>query len=490
MQKKSLWLTEITNQKEKKLNENIEVDVLIIGGGMTGITTAYHLKDSPLSICIVDQDRVGYGVTSKTTGKLNYLQETIYSTLEKEYSYEIANLYYKSQRHAIKIVKDIVERENIDCNFEKVSSYVFTDQESEVKKLIKEKSILESMGEKVESHKTLTEKINSIYAISVGNTAVFHPLKYLLSLKQICLKHNIKIYESTKIYDIKEEKDYYICKANNYEIKAKKVVLACHYPFFLLPFFMPIKTYIEKSYITASKAQKNEKKTYITSTNPTKSIRYYENKNPYFIYLSNSHKICNHLEEKENFDQVVKEARMMNFDPQYVWSNIDIMTYDHLPFIGEIKKNLLIGTGYNTWGMTNGTIAGYVISNLILGKENHYEKLFDPKRKSFKNKILSYPNNLLSNIKGYIPNKLAKDKKWYPTTLEFIKKDGKNLAVYKDEKGEHIVSTKCPHMGCTLIFNEVEKTWDCPCHASRFNIDGKCIKGPSLYDISYKKTDK
>ncbi len=491
MQKKSIWLKNMHTTKEQKLNQNIEVDVLIIGGGITGLTTAYHLKDSGLSICLVDQDKVGYGVSSKTTGKLNYLQELIYSKLEKEYSYQAAVLYYKSQRHAIKIVKDIIEQEQISCDFERVSSYVITDSKEEAKNLIKERSILESMGEKVEEHYNIEEKLNSFYAISVNNTAVFHPLKYLLALKDICMKNNIQIYESTKIYKIKKEKEYYVCKANKNEIRAKKVVLACHYPFFLFPFFMPIKTYIEKSYMTASKIEKNQKKTYITSKEPTKSIRYHEDYKPYFIYLSNSHKTCNDLNEVENFQSIIKEVKKMDINPEYIWSNVDIMTYDNLPFIGKLKENLYIGTGYNTWGMTNGTIAGYILSDLILEKENPYIKLFSPNRKSFKKKLKSYPSNMFVSLKGYIQNKLVKKKKWYQDDIKFTKKGGKNVAIYKDEDGEHMVYTKCPHMGCTLVFNEIEKTWDCPCHASRFNIDGKCIKGPSLYDISYKKkTDK
>jgi Rieske Fe-S protein len=319
---------------------------------------------------------------------------------------------------------------------------------------------------------------------------VFHPLKYLLSLKEICLKNGIQIYESTKIYKIQKEKEGYICKTNNHKIKAKKVVLACHYPFFVFPFFMPIKTYIEKSYITASKVEKNEKKTYITSKNPTKSIRYYEDKIPYLIYLRNSHKIGNDLNEEKNFSDTLLDAEKKNLKPEYIWSNTDIMTYDQLPFIGKIGKNLFIATGYNTWGMTNGTIAGQIISDLILEKENPYENLFNPHRKSFKNKVKTYPKNIFMNTKSYLQNKLFKKKKWYPNTLTFKIKHGKSIAIYKENGKEHIVYTKCPHMGCTLVFNEFEKTWDCPCHASKFDIDGKCIQGPSLYDIGYKKADK
>ncbi len=167
------------------------------------------------------------------------------------------------------------------------------------------------------------------------------------------------------------------------------------------------------------------------------------------------------------------------------YTNTDIMTIDHLPYIGKIKENLYLATGYNTWGITNSIIAAKIISDLLVNKENEYAKLFNPLRKSlaFFSKI---PYYILCQTKSFLGPKLNRRKSWYKNNLKIENKQGHNIAIYIDEKNhKHTVYTTCPHLGCTLIFNEEEKTWDCPCHSSRFDIDGKCIKGPSLKDITY-----
>jgi len=493
MKNKSLWLDNVEENNYEKLTKDIKCDVLIIGGGMTGISTAYHLKNSNLKVCLVDRDLVGHGVTSKTTGKLNYLQELILYKISKYVSKETAKIYFESQVEAIKIIEDIISNEKIDCNFEKVLSFIFTNRESEIKKIQKQKEILESFGVKVYEHKSIPINVGCKYAISVDDTAVFHPIKYLLKLKEICVQKKISIYEKTKITAISRDKNNYICKtSSNNTITANKIVIASHYPYFLLPFFMPTKTSIEKSYVSASKIDEVKSFTAITSNTPIKSIRYHAaKKNNYLIYLNGSHKTCNNYDENANFNKLKKDLKKFKIEPQYIWSNHDIMTYDYIPFIGRIEKNnncFLIGTGYNTWGMTNGSIAGKIISDIILENKNKYEELFDPRRSINTSKVLKYPLYLGVNAKAFIETKVSKNKPWYKDNIEFKKTDGDNIAIYTSEKNtKHIVYNTCPHLKCSLIFNEVEKTWDCPCHGSRFNIDGKVIFGPANYDISYKK---
>lgn len=492
MKKESIWTKNLKFRNIIKLNKDIDVDVLIIGGGITGLTTAYYLKDSNLNVCLVEKNYIGMGVTSKTTGKINYLQETIYSDLTSKYSFETAKKYYESQKYAIGKIKKIIDSENIKCNFDKVESYIFTNDKNEINKIKNEKAILEKLNCKVKEHKNISINLKSKYAISVNDTYVFHPIKFLYSLKNICEKNNVKIYEQTKILNIKNENNNYICNTENNKIKAKKVIIACHYPFFLLPYMMPLKVYSEKSYITASITNKYKKETFITSKIPTKSIRYHKDKGSYLLYLSNSHGTSNNLNIKSNFDKVLKELKKLKLHPEYIWSNEDLITVDKIPYIGKIEKNnnnLLLGTGYNTWGMTNGILAGCILSDMVLGKHNKYESLTDPLRAI----NLVNTGNILINIgksaKGFIENKVNKNKSWYNKNIKFETRNGKNIAIYNDGKKEHIVYSTCPHMKCTLIFNEIEKTWDCPCHASRFDLDGKCIKGPSNYDISYKEKD-
>ncbi len=485
METKSIWLNNFDKVTCPKLDKNIETDVLIIGGGMTGISTAYHLINQNLKVCVAEKNIIGNGVTARTTGKLTFLQENLCSKIKLYCGKNKAKDYLESQIEAINIVREIIEKENIICNLEKVDSYIFSNEH--VDKLLKEKELITSLGIDVISSNKLPIKdnINCFYA---HDTYVFHPLKYLNKLKDICLSNGVDIYEETEIFSIEKENDYYICKTDKNKIICKYVVLALHYPYFLKPFWLPFKTYIEKSYIEAFKVDKNYKFSAITISKPVISIRYYSDSNKHYqLYLNNSHNLCIKEDERKNFSELLNSK---NIHPSFLWSNNDIMTSDSLPYIGTIDNDntFLIGTGYNTWGMTNGSIAGKVLSDIILNKENKYIELFNPKRGINLGKIINFPLILGSNSYSFIKSKLSKNKKWYSSKVRFEKRDGNSVAIYIDDnKKEHIVYNRCPHLKCSLIFNEIEKTWDCPCHGSRFDINGNVIEGPSNYNITYKK---
>jgi len=482
MNTNSIWINDITLGKSNKLNKDIDVDVLIIGGGITGISTAYHLMNSNLKVALVERDRIGMGITSRSTAKITYLQENIYSKLNKSFGYDVAKKYFDSQKDAIKILKNIVDTNNISCDLFESESYLFTDDKEKIKDVKLEKDILKRFGSKVYESSMLPNSNKIKYAISVSGTYVFHPLKYLYSLKKLLLKNKINIYENSKVDSIEKEDGYYICKVNNFFIKTKKVVLALHYPYFLFPYLFPFKTTLEKSYIGVNKVDKDFHFNAINTSKPTKSIRYHKDiDDVYEINLVGSHNIAFKNNDKNNFS-LLEDKKYL-----YLWSNIDIITNDYLPLIGKIDDNLLIGTGYNTWGMTNGSIAGKVLSDIILKKSNKYIDLFNPKRGINSSNIINFPVTLFSNMKSFVGSKINRNKSWYSNNVRFDTMNGKNVGIYVDDNNiKHIVYNKCPHLGCSLEFNEVEKTWDCPCHGSRFDLDGKCINGPSNYDISYK----
>ncbi len=443
MKYQSLWQLE-DDDKENCLDKDIDVDVLIIGGGITGLSTLYFLKDSNLRVALVEASRCYHGVSLYTTGKITYLQELVYQKLVKKYGFDVAKKYLTSQLEAIDLLVKIINEEKIDCDLEKVNSYVVARNKKDLKKVEKEKETLEKMGVKV---------FKSKWAIGVMDTYVFQPIKYLKRIKEIGKKSGKEIYEMTRIKEMVKIEDGYICKTDKNTIKAKLVVVACHYPFFLKPYLMPVKVRCEKSYITASKS-KNLGYSWISSDG-NYSARYHHN---YIINLGGSYNIANKLKEKKNFERVIEYTKNRGLIPSYVWKNDDMISVDGMPYIGKIEKNndsLLMGTAYNTWGMTNGTLAGKLISDMILGKYNKYENLFDPLRVNIWQHSWALMINSLLNIKGFMESKIV---------------------------GSH----KCPHMGCSLVYNSVNNTWDCPCHASRFWKDGNLIKGPSKENMKFK----
>lgn len=457
---------EITETKE--LN-NVNTDILIIGGGITGLTIAYYLKDSKKIITIIDKSTIGSGITAKTTAKITYLQQDIYRKLTNIHGKYISKKYYKSQKEAINQILKIIKDNNIECDLEKVDSILFTN--NNISKLEQEKNILETYGETTKEYKDNFIKKGYLF----NNTYTFNPIKYLNSLKKI-VKPKVSIYENTIATNIKKEDNTYIIKTNKGMISSKIVVLACHYPFFIIPNLFPLKTYIEREYVCSSKVKEHKNITMINIDKELYSIRYYKD---YLIYGSNDHRLTSKIDYWKNYQKSKEDfIKYFNKKPIYLWMNQDIISNDKLPFIGKLKDNLYISTGYNTWGMTNATIGGKIISDLILEKENEYIDLFNPSRINIPLIFNSFIG-IFHYLKAYIESLFNINNPHY------IKIKGITYGIYIDKEGKiHKIKLLCPHMKCHLVFNKQEKTWDCPCHGSRFDLDGNIINTPSTKNIS------
>lgn len=471
MKQYSLWLENMDFVKEKKLQSNKTVDVLIVGGGITGISTAYFLKDKGFHVVVAERNKLMHGVTSKTTGKINYLQGIVYSKLESTYSFSVAKKYLESQQEAIQKLHSIIQKEQIVCNFEKVTSSVITA--NQVKALKREYEFLKRCNVKA----TFEPQVNGA-ELKVFDTYVFHPLKYLQQLVSICKSSGVEFYEQTNIVNlVKEENGYVAFTENGDSIKATYVVLACHYPYFLVPYFFPLKTHLEKSYIAANSVTINPHTTFITTNPNIISRRFLEDEKIYEFTLIGSHRIS------KSWDILFSFSHLIRNQPDFLWSNEDVITFDMMPLVGCLSPHLYLATGYNTWGMTNGTISAFIISDFILNRKNSYADLFSLHRKNFFAKLYPYLENTFDNVYSFIRSKLYHHNF---ENMEFLKIDGKDVGIYHDGKRKYMVLRRCPHMGCTLLFNPLEKTWECPCHASKFDITGKCIKGPSKYSITFK----
>ena len=468
MASNSLWDTKITISNKKIKDKS--TDVLIIGAGITGLTLAYFLSYSSEQIMIIDKSKIGCGATSKTTAKINYLQGIIYQTLANKHDKNTAKSYLDSQLEAIRIIKEIIEKEQIACDLTMVDSIIFTCEEKNIKKITKEQDLLESFNINV----TRVEDHHIKSGIKVSDTYVFHPLKYLKSLTNI-IKDKVKICENITAYSINKVGNHYEINSNEGIISAKKVVIACNYPFHIIPTLIPLKTYVKREYVNAAKCKKGKKITAISIDSKLHSLRYYQD---YVIYGSTSSRITDKTDYAKEYQNSQKEfQKYFNKAPIYTWMNQDLMSNDLLPFIGLINANLYLATSFQAWGMTNGTIAAKIIADLISNKYNRYTKLFDPKRINI-SLITESCLGSFRYLKAYLDAFFCKHNPYY------IKINGLIYAYYKSQDNEiHRIKLVCPHMKCNLVFNEVEKTWDCPCHGSRFNTYGKVIVGPSTKDL-------
>ena len=443
MKNYSIWQDNIKGKTYPELLHDKKVDILIIGGGITGISALYHLKNTKFKVMLVEQNRIGMSTTSRSTGKLSYLQNDLLDKIRTSSGEKIAKEYLNSQIEAINLVTSIIKKEKISCDLKKVNSKLYTNNLNEVKDIKNLSSFLKSCNIKVLESKS--NLVKSKYMIEVEGTYLIHPVKFVFGLA-----NNLSdIYEKTSIKKIIKERNYYTCFTEKVKIVAKYVIIASHYPYFNIPFFFPIKASLEKSYLSASKYNKDDV-SLISYSNPFISIRNYKN---YLIYLSNSHSINKDTCDKKHFNELIKKLADINLTPDYLWSNIDIMTNDGLPYIGIIKDNIFLATGYNTWGLASGVLAGKIISDILLKKRNNYTDLFDPTRSNLE-QIIGGIANTYKSISGYV-NGLFKSKN----------------------------KITCPHLGCKLIYNEIENTYDCPCHGSRFNENGEVIVPPANRNI-------
>jgi len=287
---------------KKVLDCDKKVDILIIGGGLTGLTCAYNLRDK--DVCVVEARSIGSGVTKNTTAKITYLQGVVYTKIKSTRGKDNAKVYLDSQLKAINEYKNIIEKENIDCDFTQVSSYVFANKCSEVSKVKKEMNFLRDAG--IDAVKEdLYSDVKSFFSFKVNDTYVFNPLKFLKGIYDILTKSDIPVYENTKVYSVKKDNNVYVCDCGDYIIKAKRVVFGTGYPYFLFPLMLPFKSYIEKSYICVRKVLDFKDFSCISSSNPIYSTRFYKDNDEVFqICLGSSHNTSVKQNDKENFRKV------------------------------------------------------------------------------------------------------------------------------------------------------------------------------------------
>ena len=330
-------------------------------------------------------------------------------------------------------------------------------------------------------------------AIKFPNQAKFHPLKYILALAEIIQNRNIQIFEDSRVIDIKhKEKKYQIFTKENH-IKAKYVVLATHYPIKNFPGMHFLKMYQDRSYaIAVELKQDNLKDMYISAESPSISLRPINDS--LLIIGGQGHKTgANNIDIDKSYEKLEEYAKTIysDFEVKYRWATQDCVSIDKVPYIGEfsnILPNIYVATGYKKWGMTTSNVAASIISDKILGKENKYSKIYKATRFNPLKNHKEFGNILKQTTYSLAINKIKKSKftleDIVPNSGGVIEYKGEKIGVYKDENGETFkIKPYCKHLGCELSWNNLEKTWDCPCHGSRYDYKGNLIAEPSVKNL-------
>lgn len=490
--KNAYWILSSEDKENyESLDRDIDTDYLIVGGGIAGLTTAYLLAKENKKITIVEADEIGFGASGRNTGKVTSQHGIIYSIIEKEYSREKARLYYDANEEGLKLVRDIIEENNIDCNFKVVPSFVYAEEENYIKDIREEYEtckILDIPCDYMDKIEGIPLDIKA--ALCFNNQGQFNPKKYVDALAKINHKLGVEIYENTPVVDADMGEECLVKCANNCTIKAKNLILtSCNAWYDGLRFFFA-KEEASRSYLLCGKLKNNILEgNYINAENPTRTFRTYKDEKgeDFLIAGGQDHKTGKCGNECENFKAIEKFAKeAFDIDEIIVdWSTQDYVSSDYIPYMGRINNennNVYIITGTSKWGLSNSSVGAVLIKDLITKNSSKYEDLYNPNRlKSYL--TMKFLKHNVEVAADYIKGKFISGSSELPKKDEgkTISIHGKRYGAYRDKEDHlYIVDITCTHLGCELSFNSGEKTWDCPCHGSRFSYEGDILNGPAV----------
>ena len=496
----SIWMATATTPARFPLTANLEADVCVVGGGIAGLTIAYLLARENKSVVILEAAQIGAGMTQRTTAHLTYAIDDRYYEIARLHGDDGARLAAQSHAVAIDKIETIASTEGIECEFERLDGYLFlSPEESTEEDLKRELKAAHRAGliavEQVE-HAPI-ESFDTGSCLRFPQQAQFHPLKYLIGLSGAIARHGGRIFTGTHVDSIEHGSRARVETNTGYSITADAVVFATNTPINNL-FAIHTKQASYTTYVIGGRVPLGSvsRALYWDTGNPYHYIRIEsissQNGIDYDVLIvgGEDHKTGQADDGEARHARLETWARQrfpMIEDIIFKWSGQVMESNDGLAYIGRNpghEKNIYIATGDSGMGMTHGTIAGILITDLIKGRENPWTSLYDPSRKSFRapleyakenfNVAAQYLEDYLSGGDVDSVNEIASGEG------AIIRQGLKKIAVYRDDQGVvHERSAICPHLGCIVSWNAVEKSWDCPCHGSRFDPYGTVITGPA-----------
>ena len=494
---KSYWSSSVELPKFPELKENITSQILIAGGGISGLMNAYQLAERGYEVTLIEGNELVSGTTANTTARITAQQGLIYSQLKSQKDANAAQLYYESQMSAIKEVERIVNKYNIDCDFKRVDSVIYAEHEKSMKDLKKEEKVYKELS--IDGHLTTDEHdlpFETAGELIMKNQAEFHPLKFLQGIIEVLEDLNVTIYEHTRA---KNADGNTLTTVNDHNIDFEHLIIATHFPFLDIEnfYFNSFKISYGYGLIAETTTPIPEHLSMSGHDGAGLSIRNVvkpDSSLPVLLFGGLGH---GSYEQKDMTEQLSKlehyaGQKTANEATLYAYRAQDLMTADSLPFIGHFNKqnnNYFVAAGFNKYGMTNGVLSSMIISDLIEGKDNMYKELLDPSRKKgtfqqLKQHLTNPVHVAESELKNMTESHPDLDDLHLEKGEGTVAKDGlSKKGVYRDDENYYVVSNRCTHMGCSLGWNNDDKTWDCPCHGSRFNYTGKVIEGPATDNL-------
>jgi glycine/D-amino acid oxidase-like deaminating enzyme/nitrite reductase/ring-hydroxylating ferredoxin subunit len=488
----SYWIATAARTDYPSLEESVDVDVAIVGGGIVGITTAYLLKKAGRKVAVVEADRILHGTTGHTTAKITSQHSLSYAKLKKDMGDELARQYAEANESAIHLVASLVKENNINCDFKWQPAYIYTQAAKYIREIEEETRAAFSLGIKAEYLDKVPLPFTVEAAMRFDDQAQFHPLQFLQFLAKQIPGDGSHIFENSPAIDIEKDPARVVTRSGN-KVRAEKVIIATHFPFFDGGGLYFSRIYTDRSYALAVKIQEQfPEGMYINAEEPNRSLRSLSGpEGNLVLVVGEKHKTGDGDNLNQHYQNLLDYAHStFNVNEvKYRWSTQDCMTLDGIPYVGNLtprNPDFYVATGFGKWGMSNGIASAMILSDLIVKGDHPWAPVYNPARFHL-GTLKSFAVQNLDVAKELIAGKIEKN----PDDVEVargearvINRNGQRCGVYRDEQDRlHYVDTTCTHLGCELMWNDAERTWDCPCHGSRFSYTGESIEGPAFNQL-------
>ncbi|RDV12631.1 FAD-dependent oxidoreductase [Pontibacter diazotrophicus] len=499
-----IWDKNIKLPSTEHLHENMTCDVCVIGAGITGLTTAYLLANEGKRVIVVESKSIGGGETSRTTAHLSNALDDQYYNLISTFGEEGAKLACQSHAAAIDKIEQIANDVSIDCDFARVDGYLVAHNKEQEKFVLQELEALQQMGwdEVVLRKESPLDSLTTLPSLHYPNQGRIHPMKYLAGLADAIIDKGGQIFTNTHIVDFKSGPVTTVVSETGHAISANHLVVATNTPV-NDKVTMHTKLVPYRTYAIAMRVPKDSvpDALFWDMDEPYHYVRLQRSEGEdvdydVLIVGGEDHKTGQDDHLMKHFRALESWTRLkfpMVTEVDYLWSGQVFEPVDGLAYIGRNPgdSNVYIATGDSGHGTTHGTIAGMLITDLIMDRPNPWAGLYDPSRSGLKSagEYMKHNVNVVAQFKDYVtPGEVEDPMEIMPGTGRIMRDGTTKVAMYCDQDGvRHKFSAVCTHMGCVVNWNEVESSWDCPCHGSRFDPLGKVITGPATKDLEEKE---
>ena len=486
----SLWTETAERPQWPALRADVRADVAVLGAGITGLTTALLLARAGASVVVLEAREVGAGATGYTTAKLSSLHGLTYSTLLGRHGHELAALYGEANEAGIAQIATLREELGIECDFGRKPNFTYAEDAGDLPSIEAEVEAARAVGLPASYSAELDLPFPVAGAVRFDDQAEFHPLKYLTGLARAFSEAGGALYERTAATTVREGSPSEVGTEEGHTVRADHVVVATHIPFLDRGLYFA-RLHPERSYVLAAEsAPEQPAGMYLSTESPAHSIRTHglADGRSFLLVGGESHKTgqANAAERYERLAAYARE-RFGVRAAAYHWATQDNMPVDGVPYVGRLHpraKGLYVGTGYRKWGWAMGTTAASLLADLIVGRDNRFAGLLDPNRVRLRASVPPFvKENANVALHFFVDRVRHRDAAadLAPGEGRVVRAGLGQRAVYRDDGGVvHSLSARCTHLGCIVAWNGAERTWDCPCHGSRFAAEGEVIQGPAV----------